>query len=106
MTARPRRGRPPTDQAASPEHLIPCRLPVDLYDWLRLRGFHERRRMQSIALEAVTAYRTGVKACKPSHYVTVAAPRASQELRHPPPHSLSYPRPPLLERDSASPSLL
>ncbi len=34
-----------------------CRLPVAVYEWLRLTAFHERRSMQSIAVEAITAYR-------------------------------------------------
>jgi len=38
-------------------HSILCRLPVALYEWMRLNAFQERCRMQSIILEGVEAYR-------------------------------------------------
>jgi len=40
-------------------HVIQCRLPLDLYEWLRLRAFQGRhRRMNSITLAALIDYRT------------------------------------------------
>jgi len=39
MPARPLRGRPATEQAAIPGHFIQCRLPTELYEWLRLRTY-------------------------------------------------------------------
>ncbi len=41
---------------------IQCRLPADLYEWMRLRGFLARRSMNSIVLEAVAAYRADLDA--------------------------------------------
>ena len=52
----------PTNQRGPDEEpgrgrFIQCRLPADLYEWMRLRGFLARRSMNSIVLEAVAAYR-------------------------------------------------
>jgi len=41
---------------------IQSRLPTDLYEWLRLRGFLMRRSMNSIVLEAIADYRVAVDA--------------------------------------------
>ncbi len=41
---------------------IQSRLPTDLYEWLRLRGFLIRRSMNSIVLEAIADYRVAVDA--------------------------------------------
>ncbi len=45
-----------------PHHtrFIQSRLPSDMYEWLRLRGFLSRRSMNSIVLEAVSEYRTAI----------------------------------------------
>jgi len=40
---------------------IQSRLPSDMYEWLRLRGFLSRRSMNSIVLEAVGEYRTAIE---------------------------------------------
>lgn len=40
---------------------IQSRLPGDMYEWLRLRGFLSRRSMNSIVLEAVGEYRTAIE---------------------------------------------
>ncbi len=42
-------------------HLIPCRVPADLYEWLRLRGFLAHCSMNSIALSAIVDYRAEVE---------------------------------------------
>jgi len=62
MTARPPHSRPSMDPPATPNHFIQCRVPTDLYQWMRLQAFRTRRSMNSIALEAVTAYRAAVDA--------------------------------------------
>jgi len=63
MTARPPHSRPSMDPPATPNHfIIQCRVPTDLYEWMRLQAFRTRRSMNSIALEAVTAYRAAVDA--------------------------------------------
>jgi hypothetical protein len=41
---------------------IQARLPNDLYEWLRTRGFLMRRSMNSIVLEAIAEYRVAVDA--------------------------------------------
>ncbi len=41
---------------------IQSRLPTDLYEWLRLRGFLMRRSMNSVVLEAIADYRVAVDA--------------------------------------------
>jgi len=43
-------------------HVVLCRLPVALYEWMRLQAFQERRRMNSIALAAITVYRAELEA--------------------------------------------
>jgi len=43
-------------------HFIQCRVPTELYEWLRLQAFQKRRSMQSIAVVAVAAYRPEVEA--------------------------------------------
>ncbi len=59
---------PPVDRAASaepaPSHFIQCRVPTELYEWMRLQGFLTRRSMNSIALAAVAAYRAEVEAAR------------------------------------------
>ena len=59
---------PPVDRAASaepaPSHVIQCRVPTELYEWMRLQGFLTRRSMNSIALAAVAAYRAEVEAAR------------------------------------------
>ncbi len=62
MTVRPPRSRPSVDPPAPRGHFIQCRVPTDLYEWMRLQSFRTRRSMNSIALEAVTAYRAAVEA--------------------------------------------
>ncbi len=41
---------------------IQSRLPTDLYEWLRLRGFLLRQSMNSVVLEAIGEYRDAVEA--------------------------------------------
>ena len=41
---------------------IQSRLPTELYEWLRLRGFLLRRSMNSIVLDAIDEYRIAVAA--------------------------------------------
>ncbi len=52
---------PPAHDAAVGDgaraHLLQCRLPPHLYEWLRLQAFQTRRPMNSIVLAAVGAYR-------------------------------------------------
>jgi len=59
---------PPVDRAVSaepaPSHFIQCRVPTELYEWMRLQGFLTRRSMNSIALAAVAAYRAEVEAAR------------------------------------------
>ncbi len=62
MTARPPGGRKPTDRTVPPVHVIQFRLPVALYEWLRLQAFREHQSMSSIAVEALTVYRAEVDA--------------------------------------------
>ncbi len=56
----------PTNRGAAEElgrgRFIQCRLPADLYEWMRLRGFLSRRSMNSIVLESVAAYRANLDA--------------------------------------------
>ncbi len=57
----------PTNHPAASEEpgrgrFIQCRLPADLYEWMRLRGFLARRSMNSIVLEAVATYRADLDA--------------------------------------------
>jgi len=40
---------------------IQCRLPADLYEWMRLRGFLLRKSMNSIVLSAVGEYREAIE---------------------------------------------
>ena len=49
------------EQSAAPR-FVQCRVPADLYEWMRLQGFLTRRSMNSIALDAVAAYRTDLEA--------------------------------------------
>ncbi len=57
---------PPDDHAAdvssAASRFIQCRVPTELYEWMRLQGFLTRRSMNSIALAAVAAYRAEVEA--------------------------------------------
>ncbi len=46
----------------APSRFIQCRVPTELYEWMRLQGFLTRRSMNSIALAAVAAYRAEVEA--------------------------------------------
>ena len=41
---------------------IQSRLPTDIYEWLRLRGFLLRQSMNSIVLDAVAEYRVAIEA--------------------------------------------
>ncbi len=41
---------------------IQCRLPSELYEWLRLRAFLSRKSMNSIVVVAAGEYRTAVQA--------------------------------------------
>ena len=43
-------------------HLIQCRLPLALYEWLRLKAFQTRRSMNSITVEAVRVSRVEMEA--------------------------------------------
>ena len=76
MTARPRRDRLPTDAPAPPGHVLKCCLPVEAYEWLRLTAFQERRRMNSVALAALSAYQAEVDAGRTT--VTVRASREGE----------------------------
>jgi len=40
---------------------IQCRLPAELYEWMRLRGFLLRKSMNSIVLTAVSEYRETIE---------------------------------------------
>jgi len=57
---------PPDHDVAAGEgsraHVLQCRLPTDLYEWLRLQAFQTRRTMNSIVLAAVRAYRAEMEA--------------------------------------------
>jgi len=59
---------PPDDHAAdissAASHFIQCRVPTELYEWMRLQRFLTRRSMNSIALAAVAAYRAEVEAAR------------------------------------------
>ncbi len=46
----------------APSHVIQCRLPTDLFEWLRLRAFQDRRGMNSLGLTALADYRTALAA--------------------------------------------
>lgn len=52
---------PPAHDAAVGDgactHVLQCRLPPHLYEWLRLQSFQTRRPMNSIVLAAVRTYR-------------------------------------------------
>jgi len=50
------------EKKSSRMRFIQSRLPTDLYEWLRLRGFLMRRSMNSIVLEAIADYRVAVDA--------------------------------------------
>jgi len=52
----------PADEQSAAPRFVQCRVPADLYEWMRLQGFLTRRSMNSIALEAVAAYRIEVEA--------------------------------------------
>ncbi len=60
---------PPDDHAAdvsaAAARFIQCRIPADLYEWMRLQGFQTRHSMNSIALAAVAASRAEVVAPEP-----------------------------------------
>lgn len=43
-------------------HVIQCRLPIDLYEWLRLRAFQGRRSMNSVTFAALADYRAAFAA--------------------------------------------
>jgi len=51
-----------SDKKSGRMRFIQSRLPTELYEWLRLRGFLLRRSMNSIVLEAITEYRRAVDA--------------------------------------------
>ncbi|MCA1599314.1 MAG: hypothetical protein LC769_09935 [Chloroflexi bacterium] len=50
------------EKKSSRMRFIQARLPNDLYEWLRTRGFLMRRSMNSIVLEAIADYRVAVDA--------------------------------------------
>lgn len=51
-----------TKEHGSHGHFIQCRVPTDLYEWMRLQGFLTRHSMNSIALASINAYRAAVEA--------------------------------------------
>ncbi len=52
------------DVASVASRFIQCRVPTELYEWMRRQGFLTRRSMNSIALAGVTAYRAEVEAAR------------------------------------------
>ena len=50
------------DKKAGRMRFIQARLPTELYEWLRLRGFLLRRSMNSIVLDAIDEYRAAMDA--------------------------------------------
>jgi len=50
------------DETSAASRFIQCRVPTELYEWMRLQGFLTRRSMNSIALATVAAYRAEVEA--------------------------------------------
>ncbi len=58
---------PPSDQDTTTGErphasFIQCRLPTELYEWMRLQGFLSRRSMNSIAVASIDDYRAEVEA--------------------------------------------
>lgn len=51
-----------TDNEHGQMRFIQSRLPAEMYEWLRLRGFLLRQSMNSIVLEATEEYRAAVDA--------------------------------------------
>lgn len=51
-----------SDKKSGRMRFIQSRLPTELYEWLRLRGFLLRRSMNSIVLEAIDEYRAAIGA--------------------------------------------
>ena len=60
--ATPTRPDVQTATQMAPARFIQCRIPTELYEWMRLQGFLTRRSMNSIALGAVETYRAEVEA--------------------------------------------
>ncbi len=50
------------DTPSSRAHFVQCRLPADLYEWMRLRAFLTHRSMNSVALAAMGDYRAAIDA--------------------------------------------
>jgi len=63
MTTRTRPDRASTAVEDPPRsHVIACRIPTDVHEWMRTTGSQVRRTMRSMVLEAVATYRTEVEA--------------------------------------------
>jgi len=60
-TARPDWHATGAKEAACP-HLLSCRMPTTVYEWLRMTRYRTRRRMHPVVLEALAAYRAEVEA--------------------------------------------
>ncbi len=50
------------DRDGAREYALQCRMPTDVYEWIRLQRFLTRRSMRSIVREALASYRTEVEA--------------------------------------------